>query len=180
MTGSAALMVRRYRWHTGLMLLLLAAWGFGNLHEAVVLRPQLATLPPGSLVGEFEAGSALFYFVPTAVALLTLGGALVIRLARDDATKHHPGSARWAAAALVLIVLAAVATGVLNNAINPEFRDSGASVGEVRDTLLVWEAGNAFRTALVAGAAACLLRWRLTLVDAVLRRAGPHPADTSL
>ncbi|GIH93214.1 hypothetical protein ACFFMN_00140 [Planobispora siamensis] len=146
---------RRYRAHVGAVLVLIAWWGFGNLYEAIVVVPWLWRLPPGSLPGEFQPGSPVFYFVPTGVALLALAWTLVIRVYRDP---YRPGRAVLGASALITI--AAAGTGILVSAVNPTFRDPAASVSDVHTAIVMWEAGNAVRLALAAAAAVSLLRWQ--------------------
>lgn len=149
----------RYRRHTGAVLLLIGWWGFGNLYEAVVVMPWLWRLPPGSLVGEFEPGSPVFYFVPAGACLLVLVWALVGRVARDR-TPLRP-----VLTAAVLVTLAAAATGVLVGLVNPVFRDAAAAVADVHTAVLLWEGGNLVRLVLAATAATCLIRWRARLTQ---------------
>lgn len=155
--------VRRYRWHSGVVLLLIGWWGFGNLYEAVVVMPWLARLPPGSLVGEFELGSPVFYFVPAGAVLVLLAWGLVVRVARDSAGRGASGSTRAVLAAAVLVTVAAAGTGVMVGAVNPTFRDATATDADIRTAVVLWEVGNAARIALAAAAATSLIRWRTRL-----------------
>lgn len=147
-------MTRRYRRHTGTVLVLVAWWGFGNLYEAIVVLPWLWRLPPGSLPAEFELGSPVFYFVPAGVALLTLTWTLVFRVYRALI-----GGRRAVLLAAVLITVAAAGTGLLVSTVNPTFRDPLASAASVHTSVLMWEAGNVARLALAAAAAITLYRW---------------------
>ncbi|MFT7839159.1 hypothetical protein Q5530_23705 [Saccharothrix sp. BKS2] len=137
--------------HVGAVLVLLAWWGFGNLYEAIVLMPWVWGLPPGSVPGEFAAGSPVFYFVPALIALLALVWALVVRVHRD-------GSRRAVLRAAVLVTIAAAGTGVLVGTVNPTLRDPTATVADVHAAVVMWEIGNALRLALVVAAAVSLLR----------------------
>ncbi|MDP9849999.1 hypothetical protein [Streptosporangium lutulentum] len=177
MTSSVADLRLHYRDHAGLVLLLMAAWGFGNLYEAVTVIPWLATLPPGSAAGQLEIGSPLFYFLPIAVCLLVLAWALVIRLVRGGADRVMPGSVRSAGTAAVLVTLAGVTTVMLVTTVNPAFHDTTATVDAVQTTLLIWEIGNALRMTLMASAAVCLLAWRIRLADVAAVQAGPSRVD---
>ncbi|MQA06498.1 MAG: hypothetical protein GEV07_28580 [Streptosporangiales bacterium] len=87
MDGSAAPFARR---HGGLVLLLIAWWGFGNLYEAVVVLPLLWRRPPGSLPGAAAPGSPVLYFLPAGVALLVSVWLLVARVVRGAGGRGAP------------------------------------------------------------------------------------------
>lgn len=144
------------RRHSGLVLLLIAWWAFGNLYEAVVVLPLLWRLPPGSLPAAAEPGSPVLYFVPAGVALLVSVWWLVARVA--DA--GSPGAVRPVATAAGLVTAAMVVTVPLVVLVNPVFRDAAASVGELHAAVVYWEIANAVRLLAAAGAAAILTRWR--------------------
>ncbi|AWS45956.1 hypothetical protein [Streptosporangium sp. 'caverna'] len=172
MTSSVADLRRHYRGHAGLVLLLMAWWGFGNLYEAVTVIPWLATLPPGSMAGQLEIGSPLFYFLPVVIFLLVLVWVLVIRLIRGGADRIMPGSVRSVRGAALLVTLAGITTAILVTTVNPAFHDPTATIDAIRATLVIWEVGNALRMTLLASAAVFLLGWRVRLADVAPVQAG--------
>ncbi|SEQ88052.1 hypothetical protein SAMN05216188_10664 [Lentzea xinjiangensis] len=133
-----------------LVVPLLSMWLFGNLYEQVVWNPQVLADPrPGSVVGAFEAGSPVFYYLPWAPLSVVL--AVVTRAPLT---------------ALGCLAVALVTKVLLITQVNPVFRDPAVTREVVHDHAVLWAFANGF--VIVAVAAAILLTQR--------DRRRPHPA----
>lgn len=131
-------------------LALLAMAFFGNLYEAVVFIPFLASLPPGTLQIALGLGSPPLYFLPPGAILLVLLCTIAWRMRADPATARPA----LLAAGCFAVALASTAVAVLL-VLAPEFAEETgtASAGAV----LAWELLNALRLVLYVVAARALL-----------------------
>lgn len=125
---------------------------FGNLYEQIVWNPQLLADPrPGSVVGTFAVGSAVYYYLPWAPLGIVLA---VIMRVRFLTTAPDRVRRAWNAALGCLAVGIAVKI-LLITRLNPVFRDPAATREHVYDTAVLWAFGNG--VAVLTFAAAVLL-----------------------
>ncbi|GLW08100.1 hypothetical protein Misp01_32300 [Microtetraspora sp. NBRC 13810] len=136
---------------------LLCMWLFGNLYEAIVWNPQLIADPrPGSLVGEFAAGSPVYYYLPWTPVSLVLAVVLRARFGRDA----PPRVRRAWNAALGCLALGVFTKVALITRVNPTFRDAAVPAEVVRGQAVLWAFGNGLVIAVVTVAVVLLTAWR--------------------
>ncbi|WP_344870290.1 hypothetical protein [Allokutzneria multivorans] len=149
--------LRRTRALSVALTALLCMWFFGNLYEQIVWNPQLLADPkPGSLVGEFAAGSPVFYYLPWAP--ITFVAAVALRVKFGAAV---PETVRkkwnWGLGALGVGLAVKV---MLVTRVNPVFRDATATSAEVHDNAVIWAFSNGVVVLSVAAALHCFTAWR--------------------
>ena len=162
-------LLRSTRRLTVVVVVLLAVQLSGNLYEQVVTNVEMLAAPAvQGLVGELDAGSPLFFYLPWVPIGLVLSVVLVARL-RAQAPADV---ARRAQAALVALGAAVAAKAALISQVNPQFRDPTNDPGTLRDAAVIWAIGNAIAIIAVATAIVLLVSWRARLVDAAVSDRG--------
>ena len=156
-------LLRRTRALTATAAALLAVQLCGNLYEQLVGNVAVLAQPrPGALVGAFDPGSPVYYYLPWAPLGVVLTAVLAARMPRLGAPPWVVRRVRAAAEAVGVAVMAKV---VLITRVNPLFRDPTLDAASVRGWAVTWALGNGVAIVAVATALVLLLSWRARLLD---------------
>jgi hypothetical protein len=132
-------------------------WLFGNLYEEIVWIPRLLADPrPGTLVGAFDVGSPVYYYLPWTPLCVVLAVVLRVRFGGRAPVRVRRA---WDAAIACLAVGVAVKV-LLITRVNPTFRDPAAPPAVVHDRAVLWAVGNGLAVGTVAAAVLLLTAWR--------------------
>jgi hypothetical protein len=149
----------------------------GNVYEELVTNVRTYAEPRPASVGELEAGSPLFFYLPWVPLGLVLAVVLVVRLHR----LAPPSVARRGRWALASIAVAVTAKAYLIAQVNPEFRRTDIPLDEVRDNAVVWGIVNGMAIIAIAVAMTLLLSWRPRMLeDDVISTRSRRPRDSAL
>lgn len=160
--SDALRLLSRTRRLTIAVVVLLSIQLFGNLYEQVVTNVQTYASPEVAAVGELEAGSPLFFYlpwVPLGLAAAVLLAVRLHRLAPADVARR----ARWS---LGWLAVAVVSKAFLISQVNPQLRRDDLALGTVRDLAVVWGIANGIAVVAVALALVGLTAWRPRLLTA--------------
>lgn len=155
-------LLRSTRRLTIAVVVLLSVQLFGNLYEEVVTNVATYARPRTGAVGELEAGSPLFFYLPWVPVGLVLAVVLVVRLNRH-APRVVARRGRWA---LAFLVVAVAAKAVLISQINPQFRREDIALEHVSSLAVQWGVFNAVAIVAVAMALLLMTSWRPQVLDA--------------
>jgi hypothetical protein len=166
-------LLRSTRRLTVSVVLLLSLQLIGNLYEELVSNVRALADPGGQpTVGELDAGSPLFFYLPWVPIGLGLAVMLTIRLHRL-APAAVARSARWAMAWLAVAV---IAKAVLISQVNPQLRRTDLPGEELFQLAIAWAFGNGLAIVAVASALVLLVAWRPRLLDAAASADAPSDA----
>lgn len=164
----AVSLLRSTRALTVAVVVLLSVQLSGNLYEELVTNVGAYANPRPGSVGELEAGSPLFFYLPWVPTGLVLSVALVVRLHRI-APAHVARRGRWSLGALAVAVAAKV---FLISQVNPEFRRTDITSDEIRSLAVTWGVVNGVAILAVGLAMVLLVSWRPRLLDDAMERTG--------
>lgn len=163
------ILLRKTRWLTVAVTILLTVQLSGNMYEELVSNVGAYANPRPESVGELEAGSPLFFYLPWVPIGLVLAVVLVVRLHRM-APAWVAKRGRWA---LVSIAVAVVAKAYLIAEVNPEFRRADISAAAIRDNAVTWGIVNGIAILAIAVALALFLTWRPRVLDGTTSPTAP-------
>ena len=153
----AAALLRRTRALSVAATALACMWLFGNLYEEIVWIPRLLADPrPGSLVGAFDVGSPVYYYLPWTPLCVVLAVVLRVRFGGRAPVRVRRG---WDGVVAFLAVGVAVKV-LLITRVNPTFRDPAVPPAVVHDRAVLWAVGNGLAVLAVAAAVLLLTAWR--------------------
>lgn len=149
--AASAVVSRPARWLSGLALLGLAQWFFGNLYEAVVLAPNLLSGTYAQLQawqGYFTSTNPVYYYVPLTQLAAMAGWVAWWR------APVGTGRRRWLGRAALLSLLATLLTGYIVTQLNLAlFFGPLASIrAQLPALALRWNVLNLVRVLLLGGA----------------------------